>query len=199
VYSRAPSSWQVKKYFPILQHTPVLHSATAGKLPSLPVGRSAFMRLHIVNSAVFADKLKYFYTARGSGKSSVSLPEQALEPGEEKGDKIRLDKLRKDLVFMWRSHLFSDISIVLHGDPFADFGGITAFRSHRFILVSRLSGNVFFELFKLYFLPLILSSTHNLFVQFHSISLLPPLKLRNSESHQWKAKQVHSGMQVQIQ
>ena len=54
---------------------------------------------------------------------------------------LRIDKLRKDLVFMWRSRLYPDVRIALtgnfsssdaHGEP-----KTAIFSSHRFILVSR--------------------------------------------------------------
>lgn len=51
---------------------------------------------------------------------------------------MRIDKLRKDLVFMWRSRLYSDVRIELTG-PFAPNGDVATavFSSHRFILASR--------------------------------------------------------------
>lgn len=50
----------------------------------------------------------------------------------------RIDKLRKDLVFMWRSRLYSDVRIELSG-PFAPNSeeATAVFSSHRFILASR--------------------------------------------------------------
>ena len=58
-------------------------------------------------------------------------------------EEARIDKLRKDLVFMWRARLYSDVRIELHGDmpdinaPANEDDTLTVFRSHRFILVSR--------------------------------------------------------------
>jgi hypothetical protein len=61
----------------------------------------------------------------------------------EEGDaeENRIDKLRKDLVYMWRARLYSDIRIALTGNfSSANHENTTAiFSSHRFILVSRSS------------------------------------------------------------
>jgi len=67
-------------------------------------------------------------------------PEQR-EGGES--EEARIDKLRKDFCYMWRSRLYSDVRITINGDfpsnatdtPEAD--GAVLFFSHRFILVSR--------------------------------------------------------------
>lgn len=52
---------------------------------------------------------------------------------------VRMDKLRKDLVFMWRSRLYSDVRIALTGTFSSDNheASTAVFSSHRFILVSR--------------------------------------------------------------
>jgi hypothetical protein len=50
----------------------------------------------------------------------------------------------------------------------------------------------FLNFFKLYFLPLITSSTHNPFIQVHFISLLPPFQLRDFFVTPVENKQVNS-------
>ena len=68
-------------------------------------------------------------------------PEQR-EGGES--EEARVDKLRKDLCYMWRSRLYSDVRIALSGDFQSSATGAeeaadsaVVFFSHRFILVSR--------------------------------------------------------------
>lgn len=68
-------------------------------------------------------------------------PEQREGGESEEG---RIDKLRKDLCYMWRSRLYSDVRIALNGGDFPSSATDTSegdsavvFFSHRFILVSR--------------------------------------------------------------
>lgn len=67
-------------------------------------------------------------------------PEQR-EGGES--EEARVDKLRKDFCYMWRSRLYSDVRITINGDfpssasDVTDAEGPVVFFSHRFILVSR--------------------------------------------------------------
>ena len=56
-----------------------------------------------------------------------------LEEGA--GDEAGRDKLQKDLVFMWRSRLYSDVKIALVNSINTNFH--TVYFSHRFMLVSR--------------------------------------------------------------
>ncbi|KAJ7593454.1 hypothetical protein C8J56DRAFT_498559 [Mycena floridula] len=100
------------------------------------------------NSALFAQELEYLYTGRGFGgvfeflfdQDSGDLDDSNLLLGEDdrrekSQEDRRIDKLRKDLVFMWRSRLYSDIRISLDGT--GSHGETAVFSSHRFILVSR--------------------------------------------------------------
>lgn len=97
------------------------------------------------NPALFSNELEYLYTGRGFGDAFEFLFD-ANEKGQE-GDldveEARIDKLRKDLVYMWRSRLYSDVRIELHGDmpdinaPANEEETRAIFCSHRFILVSR--------------------------------------------------------------
>ena len=88
---------------------------------------------------IFPNELEYLYTARGLTQAFEFLFDQSPESTEGDEDETRLDKLRKDLVFMWRSRLYSDIKISLTGS-FSSINHESAtavFSSHRFMLVSR--------------------------------------------------------------
>ncbi|EJC98218.1 uncharacterized protein FOMMEDRAFT_23792 [Fomitiporia mediterranea MF3/22] len=99
------------------------------------------------NPALFSNELEYLYTGKGFGDAFEFLFD-ANEKGPE-GDtdveEARIDKLRKDLVFMWRSRLYSDVRIELHNDmPVIDNSATEneeetrpVFSSHRFVLVTR--------------------------------------------------------------
>ncbi|KAF8625832.1 hypothetical protein AX15_005168 [Amanita polypyramis BW_CC] len=97
-----------------------------------------------INPALFSNELEYLYTGQGFGEAFEFLYEsfesRLSEPRPEgNAEELRIDKLRKDLVFMWRSRLYSDIRISLTGNfsssPHEDTTAV--FSSHRFILVSR--------------------------------------------------------------
>ena len=97
-----------------------------------------------MNPALFSNELEYLYTGQGFGEAFEFLYESfesRLSEPQPEGDakELRIDKLRKDLVFMWRSRLYSDIRILLTGtfssSPHEDTTAI--FSSHRFVLVSR--------------------------------------------------------------
>ena len=91
-----------------------------------------------INATLFAHELEYLYTGKGFGEAFEFLFDttESLEGDAEEG---RIDKLRKDLVFMWRSRLYSDVRIALTGSfSSTNHESTTAvFSSHRFILVSR--------------------------------------------------------------
>lgn len=83
--------------------------------------------------------MEYLYTGKGFGVAFEFLFDSNESREEGDAEENRIDKLRKDLVFMWRSRLYSDIRIALNG-TFASANHDTAtaiFSSHRFILVSR--------------------------------------------------------------
>ncbi|PPQ89789.1 hypothetical protein CVT25_008168 [Psilocybe cyanescens] len=109
-----------------------------------------------INPSLFSDELEYLYTGKGFGEAFEFLFDSSdareRPPGGpfagsagadglsgDDPESLRIDKLRKDLVFMWRSRLYSDVRIALTGN----FGGAhhenttAIFSSHRFILVSR--------------------------------------------------------------
>lgn len=92
-----------------------------------------------ISPSLFSNQLEYLYTGRGIGAAFEFLfdsPEGI--DGAVDVDATRIDKLRKDLVFMWRSRLYSDVRIALTGPFSPDSEEATAvFSSHRFILASR--------------------------------------------------------------
>ncbi|KAF8632501.1 hypothetical protein AX17_004825, partial [Amanita inopinata Kibby_2008] len=97
-----------------------------------------------INPTLFSNELEYLYTGQGFGEAFEFLYEsfesRLSEPRPEgDAEELRVDKLRKDLVFMWRSRLYSDVRISLTGNfsssPHEDTTAV--FSSHRFVLVSR--------------------------------------------------------------
>lgn len=95
------------------------------------------------NPALFFNELEYLYTGKGIGAAFEFLFD-ANEKGRAEVDdeEARIDKLRKDLVFMWRSRLYSDVRLELHGNMSSlpsslDEETTAVFSSNRFILVAR--------------------------------------------------------------
>ncbi|GBE83716.1 hypothetical protein SCP_0507720 [Sparassis crispa] len=108
--------------------------------PAPSTNTGALLRLPTpINPTLFSNELEYLYTGKGLGAAFEFLFDSAeiLEKGD--GEDARIDKLRKDLVFMWRSRLYSDVRITLTGNfSSSNHENATAiFSSHRFILVSR--------------------------------------------------------------
>ncbi|KZT62467.1 hypothetical protein CALCODRAFT_489830 [Calocera cornea HHB12733] len=114
--------------------------------------------------ALFSDELEHLYTAKGiSGEAFEFLFDSTAGDIDYRSaaasEEVRLEKLRHDLVFMWRSKLYSDIRISLTGPfSFGDDGTpmmpdehmsavkqateeaeqqMALFSTHRFILISR--------------------------------------------------------------
>ncbi|KAJ7445923.1 hypothetical protein FB451DRAFT_1538191 [Mycena latifolia] len=169
VYARAPPSFQ-SRYFSFRPQgrggSPLAASAlsldiprggsrssspspfrTASPAPSTTVGGLTRLTTSI-NPALFSNELEYLYTGQGFGEAFEFLfDEQAGEDGGAGTDaeELRIDKLRKDLVFMWRSRLYSDVRIALTynappaptDDDDAHDRQMPVFSSHRFILASR--------------------------------------------------------------
>ncbi|TFK37914.1 hypothetical protein BDQ12DRAFT_631641 [Crucibulum laeve] len=126
--SRTPS--------PFRSGSPAPSTATAA-----PGGALLRIPTHI-NPILFSNELEYLYTGQGFGEAFEFLfdsSETLVDGGD--AEELRIDKLRKDLVFMWRSRLYSDVRIALTGDFSSSSSGHEAttaiFSSHRFILVSR--------------------------------------------------------------
>ncbi|KAL5496017.1 hypothetical protein ACEPAH_3110 [Sanghuangporus vaninii] len=99
------------------------------------------------NPVLFSNELEYLYTGKGFGDAFEFLfdANEKGPEGDADAEEARVDKLRKDLVYMWRSRLYSDVRIELHNDvPSMDASGNEneeetrpVFCSHRFVLVSR--------------------------------------------------------------
>lgn len=65
---------------------------------------------------------------------------ESREHGHDDPESVHIDKLRKDLVYMWRLRLYSDVRIALTGNfGFSHQSSTAIFSSRRFILVSRCS------------------------------------------------------------
>lgn len=91
-----------------------------------------------ITPALFSNELEYLYTGQGFGEAFEFLYDTSEAHDQGDAEEIRIDKLRKDLVFMWRSRLYSDIRIALTGITNNQHENATAiFSSHRFILASR--------------------------------------------------------------
>ncbi|CAK5278047.1 unnamed protein product [Mycena citricolor] len=170
VYARAPPSFQ-SRYFSFRPQDPhrdspglgtsvlsldfrgspsPFHNGTSSPAPSTTVGGITRLTTSI-NSALFSNELEYLYTGQGFGEAFEFLFDEqgGTAEGDEDGEEMRIDKLRKDLVFMWRSRLYSDVRIALvsNGSVATDQGGdrdeddhdkqMPVFSSHRFILASR--------------------------------------------------------------
>jgi len=110
-----------------------------GQSPSPSTNHPGLLRLPMINPVIFPNELEYLYTARGLTQAFEFLFDQSPDSREGDEDETRLDKLRKDLVFMWRSRLYSDVRIALTGSfSSVNHESSTAiFSSHRFMLVTR--------------------------------------------------------------
>ncbi|KAJ7116119.1 hypothetical protein C8R43DRAFT_1038512 [Mycena crocata] len=144
--------------------SPAFRDRVASPAPSTTV--NGLTRLSTgISPALFANELEYLYTGQGFGEAFEFLFDEAggggsnfLSGAGEDGasvsgvdaEELRIDKLRKDLVFMWRSRLYSDVRIALtsNGPPPSSKGNpdddddahsrqMPVFSSHRFILASR--------------------------------------------------------------
>ncbi|KAJ7191807.1 hypothetical protein GGX14DRAFT_338343, partial [Mycena pura] len=169
VYARAPPSFQTRYFsFRPQENTssPLAASALSLDIPRgsrssspspfrtaspAPSTMGGITRLTTsINPALFSNELEYLYTGQGFGEAFEFLfDEQAGEAsmtGHE-AEELRIDKLRKDLVFMWCSRLYSDVRIALTSnappapadDDDAHDRQMPVFSSHRFILASRCS------------------------------------------------------------
>jgi hypothetical protein len=92
--------------------------------------------------ALFSNELEYLYAGKGFGEAFEFLFESNESKSEENTESKRVEKLRKDLVFMWRSRLYSDVRLSISGvfssATLAEGEESAAeFSSHRFMLASR--------------------------------------------------------------
>ncbi|KAI6019760.1 hypothetical protein F5J12DRAFT_738593 [Pisolithus orientalis] len=107
--------------------------------PSTPTHPSV-LRIPInANPALFANELEYLYTGAGLGEAFEFLFDTSESRDLLANEDNRIDKLRKDLVYMWRSRLYSDVRISLTGNFSSSNPEHTTavFSTHRFILISR--------------------------------------------------------------
>ncbi|KAG1855670.1 hypothetical protein DFJ58DRAFT_880560 [Suillus subalutaceus] len=108
--------------------------------PSPSTNLNTVMRIPAISSTtLFSNELEYLYTGEGLGEAFEFLFDTSESRELVDAEENRVDKLRKDLVFMWRSRLYSDVRIALSGTfSSTNHEPATAiFSSHRFILVSR--------------------------------------------------------------
>ena len=108
--------------------------------PSPSTLQGSILRLPQQTSpALFSNELEYLYTGKGLGEAFEFLFDTPEPHDVDDAEENRIDKLRKDLVYMWRSRLYSDIRISLTGTFSTSNPEHTTaiFSSHRFILVSR--------------------------------------------------------------
>ena len=64
------------------------------------------------NPALFSNELEYLYTGKGFCDAFEFLFDaNEKNASEGEADEARIAKLRKDVVYMWRSRLYSDIII----------------------------------------------------------------------------------------
>ena len=97
------------------------------------------------NPALFSNELEYLYTGKVLGDAFEFLFDaNEKNASESEADEAHTAKLRKGVVYMWRSRLYSDIIIEIHGDVLTISNSTTteeetspAFYSHRFILATR--------------------------------------------------------------
>jgi hypothetical protein len=112
------------------------------------------MVLQDISPAFFEASLEYIYTAEESAKEVFDFLHDDRRSSEDTAQE-RLEKLRQDFVFMWRSRLYADIKIVLGEEDVgiipdatasvlslplndeADDGEQVVFYAHRMMLASR--------------------------------------------------------------
>ncbi|KAF9242262.1 hypothetical protein BU15DRAFT_86859 [Melanogaster broomeanus] len=92
-----------------------------------------------ISPTLFSNELEYLYTGKGLGEAFEFLFDTSESRDLVDAEENRIDKLRKDLVYMWRSRLYSDIRISLTGTFSTSNPEHTTamFSSHQFMLVSR--------------------------------------------------------------
>jgi hypothetical protein len=87
-----------------LRPTAISRSPVASPSPS--TGPGGILRLTTaINPTLFSNELEYLYTGKGFGVAFEFLFDTTEAREEGDAEEMRIDKLRKDLVFMWRSRL----------------------------------------------------------------------------------------------
>ncbi|KAL0573753.1 hypothetical protein V5O48_008196 [Marasmius crinis-equi] len=151
VYARAPPSFQTR-YF---QFRPANNTSLSlglsdsySRSPSpsrnptpQPTGQGITRLRTVISTALFSNELEYLYTGQGFGEAFQFLFDEEGAAGiggagEMDSEEMRVDKLRRDLVFMWRSRLYSDVKIALSNEHEPS---TAVFSTHKFILVTRSS------------------------------------------------------------
>ncbi|GLB34347.1 putative CAP_GLY [Lyophyllum shimeji] len=160
IYARATPSFQAR-YFSLKSvadassspsttsavSVDVTHSASRTPSPSPPAPSvelkplNSILRLSTsVNPTLFEAELEYLYTGQGFGEMFEFLFDSSDSTGDQvQAEQLRAENLRKDLLYMWRSRLYSDVRITLTGE-FASSSNETTtavFSAQRFILASR--------------------------------------------------------------
>jgi hypothetical protein len=81
--------------------------------PAPSLGTGVLLRLPLaMNPVLFSNELEYLYTGKGMGEAFEFLFDTTAEKGTESViETERCEKLRKDLVYMWRSRLYSDVRV----------------------------------------------------------------------------------------
>ena len=134
----------------------------------------AFLRLPLAhNPTFFSNELEFLYTGRGLGDAFNFFFESGERREEDDSEEARVDKLRKDLVYMWRSRLYSDVRIELSSSTTSPGGEETTavFSSHRFLLLSR--SPYFYDQLITYGAPRLLSN-EPITITLHSPPFTPP-------------------------
>ncbi len=151
VYARALPSFQNRYFARSNESTTALDEYLAESSLSLiaiennkaPVITPTLLRLTTnISPALFSNELEYLYAGKGFGEAFEFLFDSEhshstnVSDESEHAEALRIDKLRKDLIFMWRSRLYLGVRIALTGNFSAGSGheATTAiFSSHRFI------------------------------------------------------------------
>ncbi|GAA5930486.1 hypothetical protein JCM1841_006554 [Sporobolomyces salmonicolor] len=103
------------------------HSSTPSALRPIPLGPT--------DIDVFEASLEYFYTGGKETEAFAVVLDGFLDGGTDEAEDVTgIPKLRQDLLFCWRSKLYSDVEIALTAP---DGSASTLFAAHRAILASR--------------------------------------------------------------
>ncbi|GAA5967666.1 hypothetical protein JCM21900_006735 [Sporobolomyces salmonicolor] len=103
------------------------HSSTPSALRPIPLGPT--------DIDVFEASLEYFYTGGKETEAFAVVLDGFLDGGTDDAEDVTgIPKLRQDLLFCWRSKLYSDVEIALAAP---DGSASTPFAAHRAILASR--------------------------------------------------------------
>ena len=119
-----------------------------GASPTPSAMPGTLMRLHPqIDVSLFTHELEYLYTGVGFGEAFEFLfdaldgADRPVLGGGADAEHLRVEKLRHDLNYMWRSRLYSDVRLSLTGNwsstPSGAESSTALFSAHRFVLASR--------------------------------------------------------------